>query len=179
MWQVLSLGISPTTTLVAPDQARSSAVPAISDRCTMMPKSSSHLEQACMRGSAGTSKQCHSQSLRCTLWLSYRLTFIMPGSGEYCCVQHFAASLTFWHSSNCETHADPSENVTPSTPHSGPSLSSTRAPFNGSLVTLQFALDQPKPRPRPLAALVPLPILLPLADGMVPRPLPTEVPAAV
>jgi hypothetical protein len=41
------------------------------------------------------------------------------------------------------------------------------------------ALDQPKPLPRPLAALVPLPILLPLAAGMVPRPLPTDVPAAV
>jgi len=45
--------------------------------------------------------------------------------------------------------------------------------------TLHPTLNQPKPRPRPLAALVPLPILLPLAAGMVPLPLPTDVPAAV
>ena len=45
--------------------------------------------------------------------------------------------------------------------------------------TLRSILDQPKPLPRPLAALVPLPILLPLAAGMVPLPLPTDVPAAV
>ena len=82
-------------------------------------------------------------------------------------------------SGNCETHADSSKTVNRFTPHSGPLLLNARAPFNGSLVTLQFTLNQPKPRPRPLVTLVPLPILLPLADGMVPLPLPTDVPAAV
>lgn len=49
-------------TLVAPDQARSTAVPAISDRRAMTPRGSSHFEQTCTCESAGTSKQCHSQS---------------------------------------------------------------------------------------------------------------------
>lgn len=175
-----SLGVSPTTTLVTPDQAKSSAVPEISDRCAMMPKTQSHLEQACMRGSAGRLRSnAILDPLRCTLWLSYRLTFTMSSSGEYCCVQHLAASSTIRPFINCEAHADSSKGVTRLTPHSDPLLLNARAPFNGSLVTLQFTLDQPKPRPRPLAALVPLPILLPLADGMVPLPLPTDVPAAV
>ena len=125
--------------------------------------------------------EASSFSIRCVVRCGFRirLTLIMSSSGEYCCVQHFAASSTIWPFSNCETHADSSKIVTCFTLHLDPSLLDARAPFNGSLVILQFALDQPKPRPRPLAALVPLPILLPLADGMVPLPLPTDVPAAV
>ena len=96
------------------------------------------------------------------------------------CVQDIAASTANWHCSNCGIDAASSNVATTRlTPLSGPSLSDAQALFNGSLVTLHFAPNQPKPRPRPLAALAPLPILLPLADGMVPLPLPTDVPAAV
>jgi len=96
------------------------------------------------------------------------------------CTQRVAASVINWYSSSCGIHAASNEIVRRFAPHSGPSLSNAWTLFNGSLRTLHPTLDQPKPRPRPLAAaLVPLPILLPLADGMVPRPLPTDVPAAV
>ena len=154
-------------------------MPAIFARCATMPKSSSHLEQACMRGSAGTSKQCHSQSaaLYAVAFLSLDIHHV--GQRGILLRAVFCREFDFLAFQSCETQADSSEDVTPSAPHSGPSLSSTQAPFNGSLVTLQFTLDQPKPRPRPLAALAPLPILLPLADGIVPLPLPTDVPAAV
>lgn len=140
----------------------------------------SHLGQACMRRGADGVSSATIDPLRYKPWLSYCLTFIKSSGVGYatvyaacCCERDQLAFQQLWYSCGVQQNCDLF------TPHSGPSLLNAQALFNGSLRTLQFTLDQPKPRPRPLVALVPLPILLPLADGMVPLPLPTDVPAAV